>query len=64
MKSIRDRLAAAREKDYVSIQELALLVGVSERTVWRRLPQLGQIIRNGHITRVNRRQAVRYFLNL
>lgn len=64
MKSIRDRLDAAREKDYVSVAECALLVNVSERTVWRRLPFLGHILRNGRITRINRRLALRYFLHL
>ena len=62
--NIRDRIELARQKDYVSIQEVALLVGVSERTVWRRLPYLGHVLRNGRITRVNRRIAVRYFLNI
>lgn len=64
MKTIRERIDEARQKDYVTVQELALLVNVSERTIWRRLPQLGQVIRSGRICRLNRRQAVRYFLNL
>jgi DeoR/GlpR family transcriptional regulator of sugar metabolism len=62
--NIRDRIELARQKDYISVQECALLVGVSERTVWRRLPHLGQLVRTGRITRLNRRTALRYFLNL
>lgn len=64
MTSIRARLDAARQKDYITVQECALLVNVSERTVWRRLPQLGHILRDGRITRVNRRLAVRFFLKI
>lgn len=64
MTTIKERLDAARQKDYVTIQECALLVNVSERTVWRRLPQLGQVVKSGRITRVNRRNAVRFFLGL
>lgn len=62
--TIRERIDAARQKDYITIAEVALLVGVSERTVWRRLPHLGHVLKNGRITRVNRRLAVRYFLGL
>ena len=64
MKTIRERIEDARQKDYISIEEVALLVGVSERTVWRRLPHLGHVLKSGRITRVNRRLAVRYFLGL
>lgn len=66
MKPVKERLAEAREKDYVTVQECALLVSVSERTVWRRLKaeKLGTPVRDGRIIRVNRRLAVRYFLKL
>lgn len=64
MTSIRDRIDAARQKDYITVRECALLVNVSERTIWRRLPQLGHILRDGRITRLNRRLAVRFFLKL
>lgn len=64
MTSIRERIDAARQKDYITVQECALLVNVSERTVWRRLPHLGHVLRDGRITRLNRRVAVRFFLKL
>lgn len=60
--TIRERLDVARQKDYVTVAECALLVGVSERTVWRRLPKLDRVIREGRIVRVHRVTALRYFL--
>lgn len=62
--TIRERIELARQKDYITIQECALLVNVSERTVWRRLPHLGHVLRDGRITRINRRLAVRFFLKI
>jgi len=64
--SIRERLDRARQQDYVTIRECALLVGVSERTVWRRLAlaHLGTPVHSGRCTRVHRLTAVRYFLQL
>jgi hypothetical protein len=62
--SLRDRLDAAKQKDFITVAECALLVGVSERTIWRRLPQLGAgVLRNGHIVRLHRVLAMRYFLH-
>lgn len=60
--TIKERLERARQKDYVTVEEGALLVGVSERTIWRRLPQLERTIRDGRITRVHRITLVRHFL--
>lgn len=62
MATIRERLEVIRQRDFVTIRELALLIGVSERTIWRRLTQLPHVIRNGRITRIHRATAVRYFL--
>lgn len=59
---ITEQIAAAKEKDFISIVELALLAGVSERTIWRRLPQLDRVIRDGRIVRVHRVSAMRHFL--
>lgn len=59
---ITERIAIAKEKDFISIVELALLAGVSERTIWRRLPQLDRVIRDGKIVRIHRVSAMRHFL--
>ena len=60
--TIRERIAEAREKEFITVEECALLVGVSERTIWRRLHQLDRVIRNGRLTRVHRATALRFFL--
>lgn len=62
-RSIRDRMEDARQKDYITVEECALLVSVSERTIWRRLAEekLGTPVRDGRIVRVNRRAAQRFF---
>ena len=60
--TIRERIASARDKEFISVEECALLVGVSERTIWRRLPKLDRVIRDGRITRIHRATALRYFL--
>jgi DeoR/GlpR family transcriptional regulator of sugar metabolism len=62
MPTIRERLETIRQRDFVTVKELALLIGVSERTIWRRLTELPYVIRNGRITRIHRATAVRYFL--
>lgn len=64
--SIREQIDFARQQDYVTVRQCALLVNVSERTVWRRLKdeKLGTPVRDGRIVRVNRRLAVRFFLKL
>jgi DeoR/GlpR family transcriptional regulator of sugar metabolism len=60
--TIRQRLELIRQKEFVTVQDFALLVGVSERTIWRRLPVLPNVIRNGRVTRIHRSSALRYFL--
>jgi len=62
MATIRDRLDVIRQREFITVSEFALLVGVSERTVWRRLPELPHVIRSGRITRIHRLTAVRHFL--
>jgi DeoR/GlpR family transcriptional regulator of sugar metabolism len=62
MPTIRERLEVIRQRDFVTVKELALLIGVSERTIWRRLAELPHVIRNRRITRIHRATAVRYFL--
>jgi len=61
--TIGERLNRIRQLEFVSVPDLALLLGVSERTVWRRLEHLPNVIRDGRITRIHRRSAVHYFLN-
>ena len=62
MPTIRERLDTIRQRDFITVEELALLIGVSERTIWRRLTSLPHVIRNGHITRIHRATAVYHFL--
>ena len=62
MATIRERLEAIRQREFITVEELALLIGVSERTVWRRLIELPRVIRNGRVTRIHRASAVSYFL--
>ena len=60
--TIRERLELIQQKEFVSVKEFALLVGISERTVWRRMSDLPHVIRNGRVTRIHRVSALRYFL--
>jgi hypothetical protein len=60
--TIRERLELIRQQEFVTVQSLALLLSVSERTIWRRLADLPHVIRNGRVTRIHRASAVRYFL--
>ena len=60
--TIRERLELIRQREFISVQDFALLVGVSERTIWRRLPRLPNVIRDGRVTRIHRASALRYFL--
>ena len=60
--TIRERLESIRQQEFVTVQDFALLVGVSERTIWRRITQLPHVIRNGRVTRIHKASALRYFL--
>jgi DeoR/GlpR family transcriptional regulator of sugar metabolism len=62
MITIRERLEGIRQREFITVQELALLVGVSERTIWRRLCELPNVIRDRRITRIHRASAVGYLL--
>ena len=60
--TIRERLETIRQQEFVTVQDFALLVGVSERTIWRRLTELPHVIRNGRVTRILKASALRHFL--
>lgn len=60
--TIRERSELAKQKEFITVEECALLVGVSERTVWRRLPKIDRVIRDGRVVRLHRVSAIRYFL--
>ena len=62
MPTIRERLETIRQRDFVTVEELALLIGVSERTIWRRLTDLPYVIRSGRVTRIHRTTAVHHLL--
>jgi predicted DNA-binding transcriptional regulator AlpA len=59
--TIRERLAKVRDLEYVSVNELALLTGLSERTVWRRLSAntFPFVLRSGRVTTIHRASALR-----
>lgn len=59
--TIREQLAKVRDLECVSITELALLTGISERTLWRRLAAglFPVVIRSGRVTKVQRLAALR-----
>jgi len=60
--TIRERLQRIQQQEFITVQDFALLVGVSERTIWRRLPGLPNVIRDGRVTRIHRASALRHFL--
>lgn len=62
--NIRERLDRAKQLEYVTVQDGALLVGVSIKTIRRRLPRLTgatDLLRNGRILRVKRLALLRLF---
>jgi predicted HTH transcriptional regulator len=54
----RERLEAARQQDWITVAECALLFRLSERTIWRRLSSLPHI-HSGRVVRIHRVQAGR-----
>lgn len=60
--SIKERIERAKQRDFITVEECALLVGVSERTIWRRLPAIDRVVRDGRIVRLHRITALRFFL--
>lgn len=63
--TIRQRLDAARDAEYVSITDAALLLSVSPDTIRRRLPHFNpdkaEILRSGRIIRLRRITLFRLF---
>jgi hypothetical protein len=59
--TIRERLATIRDLEYISVNDLALLTGLSERTVWRRLQAnaFPFVLRSGRVTTIHRASALR-----
>ena len=60
--TVRERLEFIKQQEFVTVESFALLVGVSERTIWRRLGELPHVIRDRRITRIHRASALRHFL--
>ena len=60
--TIRERLELIRQQEFVTVESLALLLGVSERTIWRRLTDLPHVIRDRRVTRIHRASALRHFM--
>lgn len=58
---IRERIEAARQLDYVTIEQLSLLSNISTRTLWRRLREgvFPHVLRHKGITRIHRASAMR-----
>lgn len=61
MLTIRQRIEAARQLDFVSVQDFSLLTGISERTVWRRIRDglFPHVLKNQGITRIHRQSAMK-----
>lgn len=59
--TIRQRIEAARQLDYVSVQDFSLLSGISERTIWRRIKDglFPHVLKNQGITRIHRASAMK-----
>jgi predicted DNA-binding transcriptional regulator AlpA len=59
-KPIREQIEAAKQLDYVTIEQLSLLSNISVRTLWRRLADgtFPHTLRNKGITRVHRASAL------
>jgi predicted DNA-binding transcriptional regulator AlpA len=59
--TIRERLDAVRQQEHVSVNELALLTALSERTIWRRLHAgvFPVVLRSGRVVRIHRVSALR-----
>lgn len=62
--TIKDRLDRARQLEYVPVPDFALLTGISERTIWRRLKAglFPRVLHSGRITTIHRASALRVML--
>ena len=56
--SIRAQIDLAKHQEFVTIDQLALLLQVSPLTIRRRLPRFPQVIRDGRMIRIHRVTAI------
>lgn len=56
--SIREQIEFAKHQEFVTIEQLALLLQVSAQTIRRRLPRFPQVIQTGHTIRIHRVTAI------
>lgn len=52
--TIRAQIDFAKQQEFVTIEQLALLLQVSPQTIRRRLARFPQVIRTGHTIRIHR----------
>lgn len=59
--TIREQIDAARVEEHVTMTQLALLTGFSERTLWRRLKAgfFPHVLQSGRVLRIHRASAIR-----
>lgn len=62
--TIKAQLDAIRQKDFLTLTEAALLLGVSVKTLRRRQARIPGTIRDGRVIRLHRVSAVRFFLQV
>lgn len=61
---IRDAIDMARSQEFVTIDQLALLLQVSPKTVWRRVKagKVKGVAREGRLVRINRVIALHHWM--
>jgi len=62
--SIRDAIDIARSQEFVTIPQLALLLQVSPKTVWRRVKAgtVKGVVHDGRLVRINRVIALHHWM--
>lgn len=61
---IRDAIDLARSQEFVTIEQLALLLQASPQTVWRRIKagKVKGVLREGRFVRINRVIAMHHWM--
>jgi excisionase family DNA binding protein len=58
--TIRERIEQAKMREWITVEEFALLLGYDPQTVWRKVRRgdIPGVVRHGRTIRINRAEAL------